>query len=123
MPEKTASTSWTCTRCEMTVSWMPGSETPELPPNWTVADDEAYCLGCRRDRAGEEGIEQMDGTPTLDDQRRQRVLSRIAFEIDRSPETPDNRIAKACHTSVIAVRKARKELGLTARPPEPQADR
>jgi hypothetical protein len=107
----------------MTVSWMPGTETPKLPPNWTVAGDEAYCLGCRRDRAGEDGIEQMEGTPTLDDQRRQRVLSRIAFEIERSPDIPDNRIAKACHTSVIAVRKARKELGLAARPPQPQEDR
>lgn len=123
MPEQTAAPSWTCTRCEMTVSWMPGSDTPKLPPNWTVSDDEAYCLGCRRDIAGESGIEEMAGTPTLDDQRRQRMLSRIQFEIERRPDLADNRIAKACHTSVIAVRKARKELGLTARPPQPQADR
>ncbi len=34
----------------------------------------------------------------------------------RDPERPDNQIAKSCHTSIIAVRKARDRLGV---PPGP----
>ena len=45
-----------------------------------------------------------------------RSHARIDFEVKRDPERPDNLIAKSCHTSIIAVRKARARLGI---PPGP----
>lgn len=125
MPEtgQAAPPKWTCARCEVTVSWMPEMEAPALPPNWTVTGEEAFCLGCRRDRAGEEGTESLPESATLEDKRKKRSHSRIEFEIARSPELPDNRIAKSCRTSVIAVRQARQRLGLPAHRPKPDLNR
>lgn len=113
-----AATDWTCGRCEVTASWMPGTERPEVPLNWAVEGDEIFCLGCRREIAAEAGVEGMEEA-SLEDRRKLRSHARIEFEISREPDTPDNRIAKACHTSVIAVRRARERMGLNARPPKP----
>jgi len=109
---------WTCGRCEMTISWMQGS-TPELPSTWTKQKGVLYCLACRRDLAEEAGLE---AAPTdLPNAERQRVRSsaRIEFEVQRTPDLPDNRIARACRSSTAAVRKARARLGMAERPPEP----
>lgn len=109
--------SWTCDRCEMTVSFASEVERPRLPSTWAQEGGLLYCLSCRREMAGEAGLEGIDeGTPN--EKRLQiRSQARIAFEIRRDPERPDNQIAKACRTSTVAVRKARASLGIEA--PDP----
>ena len=106
MPE---SESWTCRRCNVTVSWMPGVKAPLMPASWAEVDGELHCLDCRREQAGDAGVPA--DTPRSERQKL-RTHARIAFEISRDPDRPDNRIAKACKTSVIAVRKARDRLGM-----------
>jgi hypothetical protein len=118
MPELAAK-DWTCGRCGVTASCMPGTERPVLPLNWAKDGDEIYCLGCRRELAAEAGLEGLAGDATLEERRVGKAHARIEFEIGREPDRPDNRIAKSCHTSVVAVRKARQRLGLHARPPSP----
>ena len=111
--ELDAVTSWTCDRCEVTNSWMKGSEPPAgLPANW-VSDGEAlYCLGCRREMAGDAGVASLGEDAPLQDRQKKRSHARIEFEIGRDPERPDNQIAKVCRTSVVAVRKARDRMSL-----------
>jgi hypothetical protein len=94
----------------MTVSFAPEVEAPRLPSTWAREDGELYCLGCRRDMAGEAGLEGVD--EDLNDQKRLQIRSqaRIEFEIRRDPDRQDNQIAKACGTSTVAVRKARARL-------------
>jgi hypothetical protein len=113
--ELDAATSWTCERCEVTTSWMAGSEPPPgLPENWVSEGGVLYCLGCRRELAGEAGVESLGEDAPLQDRQKGRTHARIEFEIGRDPERPDNRIARTCRTSVIAVRKARERLGIAA---------
>ena len=103
---------WTCARCEMTLRWMPEAANPELPSTWIEEGDDLYCLACRRDRAGDDAVDGLPLNAPADDRQRARSQARIEFEIERDPDRPDNRIAKACHTSAMAVRKARAGLGL-----------
>ena len=103
---------WTCARCEMTVSFAPEVERPRLPTTWAREDGLLYCLSCRRDMAGEAGLEGIDEDTPNDKRLQIRSQAQIAFEIGRDPERPDNQIAKACRTSTVAVRKARARLGL-----------
>jgi hypothetical protein len=94
----------------MTVSFSPDVERPQLPTTWAKENGELYCLACRRDMAGEAGLEEVpEDAP---DQTRLKVRSqaRIEFEINRDPDRQDNVIAKACGTSTVAVRKARARL-------------
>jgi hypothetical protein len=102
---------WTCARCEMTVSFAPEVERPRLPSTWVREDGELYCLSCRREMAGEAGLEGVEEGIPNEKRLQIRSQARIAFEIKREPERPDNQIAKACHTSTVAVRKARARLG------------
>jgi hypothetical protein len=119
MPETTVepAADWTCTRCEVKVSWMAEVERPELPATWVRDGDALYCLGCRRELAGEAALAGLDETASA--QRRQQVESRarIEFEMKRRPERADGRIAQACHTSVKAVKQARVRLGMQSRRP------
>jgi hypothetical protein len=119
MPETSVepAADWTCTRCEVNVSWMAEVERPELPATWIRDGDELYCLACRRDLAGEAAVADLDDAASA--QRRQQVESRgrIEFEMKRRPELRDSRIAQTCHTSVKAVQQARVRLGLQSRRP------
>ena len=115
MPETAPATDWTCTRCEMTASWSTESENTDRPPNWVEADGELYCLSCRREIAAEEGLASLPEDASRENRRQARSEARIRFEIERDPTREDNRIAKSCHTSIVAVRKARARLG-TNRP-------
>lgn len=117
MPNSVAALDWTCGRCEVTASWMAGTERPDLPVNWIAEGDEVYCLGCRRDLAAEAGVAELDDDAPAELRQKTGSHARIEFEISRDPTRADNRIAKSCRTSVIAVRNARKRLGLVARPP------
>jgi hypothetical protein len=117
MPETTIepAADWTCARCEVTVSWMPEVERPELPGTWTSEDGELYCLACRRVRAGEVASAALDVEAPIERRRQVESRARIEFEMKRRPESHDTRIAKACQTSVKAVKQARVRLGLQSR--------
>jgi hypothetical protein len=117
-PASAAPNTWTCSRCEVTVSFSPDVVDTGLPSTWSQEDGELYCLSCRRDMAGEAGLEGVDeGVPN---QKRLQIRShaRIEFEIKRDPTREDNRIAKACGTSTFAVRKARARLEGNAEDPD-----
>jgi len=119
MPETTVepAADWTCARCEVTVSWMPDAERPELPATWIKEDDELFCLACRRERAGESALVGLDKTISAERRKQIETRARVEFEMMRRPEREDGRIAKACHTSVKAVQQARVRLGLQSRRP------
>lgn len=112
LTEQEAPITWTCARCEMTVSFAPEVERPRLPTTWARQDGLLYCLSCRRDMAGEAGLEGVHEDTPNEKRLQIRSRARIAFEINRDPERPDNQIAKACRTSTVAVRKARAQLDL-----------
>ena len=118
MPKMTAEpvADWTCARCEVTVSWMADAERPELPGTWIRDGDELYCLGCRREMAGEAALVGLEDN-SADDRRKAESRARIDFEMKRRPEAQDSRIAKSCHTSVKVVQKARVRLGMQSRRP------
>jgi hypothetical protein len=103
---------WTCARCGMTLSFAPEVKRPRLPSTWAKQDGHLYCLACRRDIAGEAGLEGIDEHTPNEKRLQIRSQARIAFEISRDPKRPDNQIAKACRTSTVAVRKARARLDL-----------
>jgi hypothetical protein len=107
---------WTCTRCDVTVSWTAEVERPDLPGTWIKDGDELYCLSCRREMAGEAALIGLEDAPA--DRRKQaESRGRIDFEMKRRPERQDNRIAQACHTSVKAVQQSRVRLGMQSRRP------
>jgi hypothetical protein len=119
MPETTVepAADWTCDRCEVAVSWMADAERPELPGTWIREGDALYCLACRRERAGEAALVGLDLETSAERRRQVESRARIEFEMKRRPEREDNRIAKACHTSVKAVQQARVRLGLQSKRP------
>lgn len=107
-----AATDWTCERCGVTVSFMAGAADPGMPSSWVDRDGVLHCLGCRREMAGEAGTAELPEDAPAADRQKRHSHARIEFEIARDPERPDQQIAKACHTSVVAVRKARERLGI-----------
>jgi hypothetical protein len=100
----------------MTVSFAPEVKRPRLPDTWARENGLLYCLSCRREMAGEAGLEGVDEDLPGDKRLRISSQARIAFEINRDPERPDNQIAKVCRTSTVAVRKARARLDPEASP-------
>ena len=118
MPKTTVAPAidWTCTRCEVNVSWMPDAERPELPGTWSREDGDLYCLACRRERAGEAALVGLDEA-SADARRKAETRARIDFEMTRRPERENSRIAKTCHTSIKAVQQARVRLGMQSRRP------
>jgi hypothetical protein len=118
MPKTTAAPAvdWTCARCEVNVSWMADVERPALPATWIKEDGELYCLGCRRERAGEAALVGLEDI-SAQDRHKAESRARIDFEMKRRPESEDSRIAKACHTSIKAVQQARVRLGMQSRRP------
>jgi hypothetical protein len=117
LPARGQETSWTCARCEMTVSFADEVERPRLPSTWAREGGLLYCLSCRREMAGDAGVEGIDEDIPNERRLQLRSQARIEFEINRDPRRPDNQIAKACRTSTVAVRKARARLGIES--PEP----
>ena len=118
----TATVDWTCERCEVTVSFMPDVKSPKRPDSWTEENGVLYCLGCRRERAGEAGLDNVEEGAPASDREKGRSHARIEFEIRRDPERPNNQIAQACHTSIVAVRKARERMGLDVQVPGKRPD-
>ena len=109
---ESAPNNWTCARCQVTVSFSPEVERPRMPATWAAEDGELYCLGCRRDMAGEAGLARVDQDTANQTRLQIRSHARIEFEIKRDPDRQDAQIAKACGTSTVSVRKARARLGL-----------
>lgn len=112
-----AAIAWTCDRCDMTVSFAPEVVSPVLPTSWAQHDGGLYCLSCRRERAGDAGLDSLPDDAPVDKRQKARHHALIEFEISRDPGRPDNRIAQACRTSAPAVRKARERLGMTSPKP------
>ena len=90
---------------------MPGvAEPSELPANWERIDGLSYCLGCLRKVAGEARSAALSGEESRLDRRRANAQGRIEFELLRAPDRADTRIARACGTSVSAVKGVRQRL-------------
>jgi hypothetical protein len=97
----------------MTVRFM--TETLNLddsPPNWDEVDGIAYCLGCRRQMAGEAKAASLNGDGTPSKRVRADAEGRVEFELSRDPDRCDTRIARACVTNVVIVRQVRERLGV-----------
>jgi hypothetical protein len=110
MSSSTATVDWTCTKCEVTASWMPGHE-QEQPADWVKQNGDLLCLSCRRDSAAEAGLEAA-GETTVAARAQVRKRALLEFEIQRDPDRPNGEIAKAASCSQVAVQKAREELGV-----------
>ena len=94
--------------------WMPGAERPKQPHNWIKDGGKLYCLACQRERAAEAVLEDLPADAPVKDKLKLSSSARIEFELRRDPELPDSKIAKACRTSMAAVRKSREQLGVPA---------
>ena len=114
-PAAGPSRSWTCERCEVTVRWLPGADEPSLPNGWEQSREGTFCLVCRRAIAAEAALDQAPPSTTAQQRAKLRATALIEFEIRRVPERGNGEIARACRSSVPAVAKARRRLGV----PEP----
>lgn len=102
---------WTCDRCQVNVSWLPGSDAPKLPTGWTDDKKGTYCLLCRRALAAEAALDDAPSDTTRENRAKLRSAALIEFEIKRDPMRGNGEIARACRSSVPAVVKARARLG------------
>ena len=95
----------------MTSRWTNGLQGDgKLPPNWFTDDKgDHYCLVCRRERAVQIALAAA-GDIGAEARAKLRSTAVVEFEIERDPERPEGEIARAAHTSVAAVRKARRRL-------------
>jgi hypothetical protein len=95
----------------MTSRWVNGLlDDAAAPPNWlTDEHGKHYCLVCRRERAVEIALAEA-GDMGIEGRAKLRSTAVVEFEIERDPERPEGEIARAAHTSIAAVRKARKRL-------------
>jgi hypothetical protein len=100
---------WTCDGCGVSVSWVGGRPAP-LPDSWSRSAEGKFCLKCRRERAAEAAIDATPGVDTRDARAKLRRSSLIEFEVRRTPNLPDNTIARACHSSPTAVKAARQRI-------------
>jgi hypothetical protein len=100
---------WICDGCGVSVTWSDGRRAP-LPEAWTDSADGCFCLKCRRERAAESAL---DGTPKDGNREARAKLRRaslIEFEIRRTPDLPNNTIARACRSSAVVVAAARQRI-------------
>jgi hypothetical protein len=103
---------WTCDRCGVSVGRMDGKRA-ELPETWASSSAGRFCLGCRRERAGEQALEAAT-SEARDARMKLRRAAIIEFEVRRTPDHADNAIAKACGSSAAVVAEARRRLGVAA---------
>lgn len=104
---------WSCARCAVSVGRIDGVPTT-LPPSWSQADDEAFCLTCSRARAGEAAMESAPAESSREDRVRLRRTALIRFEIGRVPEASNRVVALACRTSGATVAAVRDEMEQSA---------
>jgi hypothetical protein len=84
----------------------------ELPASWAELNGIAYCLSCRRAMAGEAKVAAHRDEDGPADPLRADAEGRVEFELDRTPDHCDTRIARLCGTNVIVVRRVRERLGV-----------
>jgi hypothetical protein len=85
------------------------------PPEWRDDGNGLYCLGCRRAIAADAGLEAAEGEMTHAGRARARVAALVEFEIRRDPDRANSVIARTCRTSVQAVAKGRRRIGISER--------
>ncbi|HXQ89174.1 MAG TPA: hypothetical protein VN733_05995 [Solirubrobacterales bacterium] len=100
---------WSCARCKVSVGRIDG-EPSTLPPSWSEADGEAFCLTCSRTRAGEAAMDLAPAALPREDRVRLRRTALIEFEIGRAPEASNRVVALACRTSGATVAIVRDEM-------------
>jgi hypothetical protein len=110
----TTASSWTCEGCGVSVSWIDGHPAP-MPDSWVRSEEGCFCLKCRRERAAESAMETAPEDTNREARAKLRRASLIEFEIRRTPDRPNNSIARACRSSVLAVAAARKRIESQAR--------
>lgn len=100
---------WTCGSCGVEVRWTTNNERRGLPANWAQDHREGpVCLHCRRELAGDAAVSSVD--LSLAERARLRASTIVDFEVRRTPDRSNTRIAGAVHTSVGAVLKARRRI-------------
>lgn len=92
---------------------MPGHEAPKRPAHWSQRNGVMHCLACRRDLAAEAVLTKAPKDATVAERVALQLQARVEFEVKRDPERPDGEIAKACSSSIAAIQKARKRLGIS----------
>lgn len=113
MGEEVTGSEWTCARCGVTASFMPGVvNLSDLPPEWEQLGGIAYCLSCRRKLAGEVKAAAVSEEDSPVDRVRADAEGRIEFELNRDPDRCDTRVARACGANVLMVRQVRERLGV-----------
>src|SRR3954468_11501458 len=113
--EATETPSWTCTRCEVTARWMPDAIGGGRPAEWREDGDDLYCLACRRSIAAEEGLEAAPDANTNEGRAKVRPAALVELRTRRDPDPSNTIIARACRTSIPAVVKARRRIGIPER--------
>ena len=102
----TEATRWSCDRCGVSVGRMDG-ERVILPDTWSRTEAGLHCLGCSRAQAEDAAIEAAPAGTVHADIARIRRVARVEFEISRTPDAPDQTIARACRTSASKVEAIR----------------
>jgi hypothetical protein len=81
------------------------------PASWELSNGIAYCLGCRRELAGQARAAAVSDADPAAERLRADAEGRIEFELARMPDRCDTRIARACGTPVLLVKQVRQRLG------------
>ncbi len=102
---------WTCSGCAMAVGRIDGQPVT-LPENWERGPDGTFCLTCRRQRAADAARDEAPTGCSAEARAKARRAGLIEFEVRRTPTLTDSTIARACHTSALAVAAARKRLDI-----------
>lgn len=100
---------WSCFRCGVAVGRIDGRPV-ELPLTWSQAGEKNFCLSCSRALAGDAATDSAPLGSSREDLVRIRREALVEFEIGRDPEAPNRTIARACHTSPLAVAAIRRRL-------------
>jgi hypothetical protein len=98
----------------VTASRLDGQPATE-PSGWTTSEEGRLCLACRRSRAGEAALDRAPAGISRADYRKIRRTGLIEFEVRRTPDHRDARIASACGTSPSAVAAVRRILNAADR--------
>ena len=116
MTAPAAARRWICCRCSMAVGRIDGAQVP-FPESWESCGEGEFCLSCRRQRAAEAAQAAVPDGSTGDVRAKAQRAGLIEFEVRRTPQLADSRIAKACRTSTSVITAARRRLGMPKGPP------
>lgn len=106
-----ADASWTCARCEVTAKYMAHVEVPKIPVGWSSRKNgDVHCRICRRELAAAKAVSKAPADASLEVRQKIQASARLEFEVRRDPDQHDAEIAKACGTSMVAVRKTRERI-------------